>query len=153
MYPQESDTIPTVLVGESRLLQLISTNAPLPEVLNKICAALDVQLGNVVSLVLSAEDNEHSLHHLADQAAQFGLHVFCCSAILSPQEQLLATFETYCCCARTPTLSEASLIQRACQIAALAIQRHEHELAPWHFASAWNGSTAAPRSEHNLSEN
>lgn len=153
MYPHESDTIPTVLVGESRLLELISTNAPLPGVLNKICAALDVQLGNVVSLVLSAEDNEHSLHRLADQASLFGLFVFCCSAILSPREQLLATLETYCCCERTPTASEASLIRRASQIAALAIQQHEHELDPWHFASSSSGWTATPRSERNLSEN
>jgi hypothetical protein len=48
------------LVGESRLLELISTDAPLTEVLNKICAGLDVQVDNVVSVVLSSEDNEHS---------------------------------------------------------------------------------------------
>lgn len=46
MFPQEADTIPPVLVGESRLLEMISTGAALPEVLNDICAALDVQMGN-----------------------------------------------------------------------------------------------------------
>ncbi len=153
MYRQESDTIPTVLIGESRLLDLISSNAPLPEVLNKICAALDTQLGNVVSLILSAEDNEHSLHRLADQAALFGLFVFCCSAVLSSEDQLLATLETYCCCARTPTHSEASLIQRASQLAALAMQRHGQKQDQWTFTSPCDSAPVLDCSDRNLSEN
>jgi hypothetical protein len=55
------------LVGESRLLELIS------EVLNKICAALDVQVGNVVCVVLSSEDNEHS-QPFRDERPTSGFH-------------------------------------------------------------------------------
>jgi hypothetical protein len=87
--------IPIELVGERRLLELISTNAPLTEVLNKICATFDVQVGNVVSVVLPSQDSGHSVHELAEQAVQFGLYVFSCCAILSKSEQLLGTFETY----------------------------------------------------------
>jgi hypothetical protein len=71
--PQESDTIPTALVGESRLLELISTDAPLTEVLNKIWPALDVQAGNVACVVMSSEDNEHS-QPLRDEWPTSGFH-------------------------------------------------------------------------------
>jgi hypothetical protein len=127
MYPQESDTIPTVLVGESSLLELISTDAPLTEVLNKICTALDVQMGNVVSLVLCADEDEHFTHTIAQSAAQVGLFVFSCSAILSVSEDLLGTLEVYCCFQGSPTPSESNLIERAANLAALAIQCHNHQ--------------------------
>jgi hypothetical protein len=141
MYPQESDTIPTILVGESRLLELISTNAPLAEVLDRICASLDVQVGNVVSMVLCSQDDEHSLKEFAEQAVHFGLYVFCCSAILSKTEELLGTLETFICIPRTPTANEARLIQRASQLAAFAIQRHERKRDPWCFTSRWTSTT------------
>jgi GAF domain-containing protein len=127
MYPQESDTIPTVLVGESSLLELISTDAPLTEVLNKICAALDVQLGNVVSVVLYADEDEHFTHTIAKSAAQFGLFIFSRSAILSVSEDLLGTLEVYCCFQASPTPSESNLIEQAAHLAALAIQCHNHQ--------------------------
>ncbi len=153
MCPQESDATPTVLLGEGRLLELISADVPLPEVLNRICAALDVQVGNVVSVVLSSHDDEHSLHELAEQAVQFGLYVFSCCAILSKSEQLLGTLETYSCLTRRPAVSQTKLIQRASQLAALAIERHDREQEPWSLALSWKSVEERRLSKGNLREN
>lgn len=127
MYRQDSDTIQTGLPDEDRLFALISAGAPLAQVLNKLCTALDLQIGNVVSLVLLPDDEEHAVHTVARSAVEFGLFVFCCAAIVSPDEELLGTFEAYSCFPRGPTPSECKLIERAAHLAALAIQRHNHE--------------------------
>ena len=148
MFPQESDTIPTVLVGESSLLDFISTDAPL---INKICDTLDVQLGNAVSVVLSPQDDEHLLHELAAEAVQFGLYVFSCCAILSTSEQLLGTLETYSCLPQSPTVIQSTLILRASQLAALAIRRHGQKPAPWSFA--WTSVVKRNSPGGHLSEN
>ncbi len=153
MFPQESDTIPPVLISESHLLELISTGAPLPEVLSTICAALDVQVGNVVSVVLSLSENQHSLNALAEQAAQFGLYVFSCCAILSKSGQLLGTLETYSCLLRNPAVNEARLIQRASQLAALAILRFYPERDRWIFSSSWAGASERSSPDGPASEN
>jgi hypothetical protein len=153
MYPQEPDTVSSVLVGESHLLELISTGAPLPEVLDKICAALDVQVGNVVSVALSSEDNQLARNELAEQAAEFGLYVFSCCAIVSKSDQLLGTLETYICLPRNPTVDEARLIQRASQIAALAIQWNGRQRGRWSFTSPWTGAAERISRKSHLSEN
>ena len=124
MYRQESDVTQTLLPGEGYLLELISTGAPLPQVLNKVCTALDVQVGNVVSLVLLPDDEDHAAYTIANTATEFGLSVFSRTAILSPSEELFGTFEVYSCFPRTPVPSEDRLIQRAAHLAALAIQNH-----------------------------
>ncbi len=118
MFPQESHTVPTALIGESQLRELILTDKPLAEVLNRICSALDVQIGNVISVVLRRDE-------LPEQSARFGLYLFSCCAILSTNRQLLGTLETYSCLLKNPTVDEARLIQRASQFAALAFQRHD----------------------------
>jgi hypothetical protein len=137
---QESDGMQTLLAGEGHLLELISTGVPLPQVLNKVCTALDVQLGNVVSLVLLPDNEEHTAHTIANTAAEFGLSVFSRTAILSPSEELFGTFEIYCCFLRTPAPSEDKLIQRATHLAALAIQHHYHGRDPGNFSLDWNGA-------------
>jgi hypothetical protein len=116
-----------LLVGERSLLDLISTGAPLAYVLELICAAFDLQIGNVVSVVLHSDDEAHTTLAIAQSAAHFGLSVIRCAAILSPSEELLGTFEVYCCFPRTPTSSEDKLIERTAHLAALAIQSHIHE--------------------------
>ena len=45
------DKIQYLLSAEEQLLQAISARAPLPELLDKICSALDCQIGNVVSMI------------------------------------------------------------------------------------------------------
>jgi len=54
---QSDDKIQYLLSAEERLLQSVSTGAPLPEVLNEICNALDCQIGNVVSLISLPRDD------------------------------------------------------------------------------------------------
>jgi len=153
MCPQESEAIPTVLRGEGRLLELISADTPLAEVLDKICEALDIQVGNVVSVVLSSDDDEHSIYELSEQAVQFGLYVFSCCAILSRSEQLLGTLETYSCLTRMPAVSQTKLIQRASQLAALAIQRHDREREPWSSVLPCKGVEERSLFEGTLHEN
>jgi hypothetical protein len=104
------------------VLELISTGAALPDVLDKICTALDVQMGNAMSLVLFLDDDEHFTHTMAQNAAKCGLFLFSCTAILSPSDELLGTFEIYSCFPRGPTRNENMLIERATYLAALAIQ-------------------------------
>jgi hypothetical protein len=126
LYLQESETIQTLQFSESHVLELISTGAALPDVLDKICTALDVQMGNVASLVLFMDDAEHFTHTMAQYAAKCGLSLFSCTAILSPSDELLGTFEIYSCFPRGPTRNENMLIERATYLAALAIQLYDH---------------------------
>ena len=112
--------------GEGHVLELISTGAALPDVLDKICTALDVQMGNVVSVVLFLDDEEHFTHKIARYGAECGLTVFSCTAILSQSDELLGTFEIYSCLRRGPTENETTLIERATRLAALAIQLCDH---------------------------
>ena len=97
MYRQKSDNLRTLLTGEGYLLELIFAGAPLPQVLDKVCTALDLQVGNVVSLVLFPDDEEHTLHTIAQSAVEFGLSAFSCTAILSPSAEFFGTLEMYCC--------------------------------------------------------
>jgi hypothetical protein len=146
MYRQESGNAQTLLAEEGQLLELISEGAPLPQVLDKVCTALDVQVGNVVSLVLFPCDEEHALHTIAQSAAEFGLTPFSCTAILSPSEEFFGTLEMYCCFPRKPTHSESELIERAAHLAALAIQHYNHELDAEDWSLDWTGATG--RSPH-----
>jgi hypothetical protein len=137
MYQQETDTKAAVLVGESGILELISTGAPLQELLDGICSTLDFQVGNVVSMALSLEEDAQSLNELAEQAVHFGLYVFSCCAILSTRKQLLGTLETYSCVPEIATVNETRLILRASQLAGLAIELRDREHEPWNFTLPW----------------
>jgi hypothetical protein len=153
LYRQESDIIQTPLVGEGHLVELISTGAPLTHVLDKLCTALDVQVGDVVSLVLFSDDDEHYVHTIAQKAAQFGLFLFCSTAILSLSEELLGTFEMYCCFPRSPNPSESKLIERATHLAALAIQCHNYEQDSESFSLHWKDAIERSSREGPSSKN
>lgn len=153
MYRRESDNMQTLLAGEGHLLELISEGAPLPQVLDKVCTALDVQVGNVVSLVLFPDDEEHSIHTIAQTAAEFGLSAFSCTPILSPSDEFFGTFEMYCCVPRQPTPSEIKLIERAAHLAALAIQHRNHVLDPESIFLNWNGELGGSSREEPPSSN
>src|SRR5450432_4314391 len=118
MHRQSPDTVQTLLVGEGHLLELVCTGMPLPCVLDNLCSAFDLEVGEVVSTVLFPDDQEHSMHTIARSAADFGLSVFFCAAILSPRGELLATFESYCYTPRTPISAETKLIEQLTQLAA-----------------------------------
>ena len=137
MHRQESDNLQTLLAAEGQLLDLISEGAPLEHVLNRVCTALDMQIGNIVSLVLFPDDEEHTSHTIARSAATLNLTVFSCTAILSPSEKFLGTLEIYCCFPRMPTLGERGLIDRAAQLASLAIQSYKHDIGTEGWPLDW----------------
>lgn len=128
MYRRESDKLQSLLAGEGALLELIVAGVPLPEVLDTVCTALDLQVGNVVSVVLLPDDEEHKLHTFAESAEAFGLSAFSVTTILSPNGKFLGTLEMYSCVSREPTPCETKLIERAMHIAALAIQNDKDQL-------------------------
>ena len=86
------------------ILELISLGAPLGVILNKLCVAIDVQIGNVVSLVLLPDGQEDHLSSTSQSAVQMGLSLFFSStSILSCDEALSGRLEIYSCDPRGPT--------------------------------------------------
>lgn len=114
----------TDLREENKILDLISAGAPLPVVLNNLCTAIDLQIGNVVSVILLPDDAERNSQATARGAQEFGLHVFWAQNIPLRDENVLGSFEMYCCVPRMPSAFETQLIQRAAELAGLAIRNH-----------------------------
>jgi hypothetical protein len=125
----------TLLRGETSILELISEGAPLPGVLHRLCAAIDLQIGSVVSVILPAENRE--IHAITRRALEFGLHVFWSASIPLQNEDVLGSLQMYCSVSRPPTSSELQLIHRATYLAALAIQRHNDEECFEIFSRNW----------------
>jgi len=111
-----------LLSAEEQLLQSISSRAPLPEILNGICDALDCQIGNVVSLISLTGNDESDPTPIAVHAAFFGLYDFCSERVMADNDELLGSLEMYCSVPRSPSASEFQLIERAKCLAALAIK-------------------------------
>jgi len=107
------DKIEYLLSAEEQLLQSISIRGPLPEVLNRICSALDCQIGNVVSLISLPTDDASELAEIAMNATLFGLHTFCSTSVVAENDELLR---------RSPSASEVQLIERAKCLTAIAIK-------------------------------
>jgi hypothetical protein len=128
----------TLLRGEKSILELISMGAPLPGVLNRLCAAIDLQIGNVVSVILPADGQE--LHIATHSAVQFGLQVFWSASIPLRNEEVLGSLQMYCCVSRPPTPFELQLIERVTHLAALAIQRHNDEEDFETFSRDWTSA-------------
>lgn len=114
----------TDLREENKILDLISAGAPLPVVLNNLCTAIDLQIGNVVSVILLPDDAERDSQTTARGAQEFGLHIFWTENIPLRDENVLGSFEMYCCVPRLPSAFETQLIQRAAELAGLAIRNH-----------------------------
>jgi hypothetical protein len=119
---QHCDDSRRELVGEEHILELISLGASLPGILNRLCTAIDVQIGNVVSLVVLPAGEENQVGPLTKSAMQLGLNVFSSTGILARDKSLLGTFQIYCCDQRCPTRKEFQLIARVVQLVALALQ-------------------------------
>jgi GAF domain-containing protein len=141
MNRQSSDNMHSLLASEGQLLELISEGAPLPQILERVCSAIDIQLGNVVSLVLLPDDVEHTLHTFERSAVTFGLTPFCCTPILSAEAEFLGTLETYCCFPRAPNSIESGLIEQAAHLAALAIQHFNLDVRAENCSLDWDGAT------------
>ena len=135
---QSSGRKETLLRGEKSILELISMGAPLPGVLNRLCAAIDLQIGNVVSVILPADNQE--LHAVTRKAVQFGLQVFWSGSIPLRNEDVLGSLQMYCCVSRPPTPFELQLIERVTHLAALAIQRQNDEEVFERFSKDWTGT-------------
>jgi hypothetical protein len=112
-------------VGERQIVELISLGAPLPGILNKLCSAIDLQIGNVVSLISLPDEQESYLCCIAESALRFGLNPFSFTHILSRKKRLVGTLQIYCCDQRRPTPPEFQLIERVIELAAIALQRHK----------------------------
>jgi hypothetical protein len=123
-YGNFDEKIQYLLGAEEQLLQSISARAPLPEVLNGICSALDRQIGNVVSLISLPGDDASELAAIAMNAAIFGLHTFCSAALVAENDEVLGSLEMYCSVPRSPSARESQLIERGKCLAAIAIKLH-----------------------------
>ena len=131
MSPCHSDDkIQYLLSAEERLLQSISTGAPLPEVLNEICNALDCQIGNVVSFISLPRDDASELAEIAINAALFGLYTFCSEGVFAENDELLGSLEMYCSVPRSPSATEFQWIERAKCLAAIAIKLDQEAAHP-----------------------
>jgi hypothetical protein len=111
-----------LLEREERILRSIAVRAPVPQILNEICTALDCQIGNMVSLISLPEDDVASTAEIARHAALFGLHIFSSTGILGGCGEELGSLEMYCCTARNPSSPELQLIERAVCLAAIAME-------------------------------
>ena len=138
LHRQSSGKNGTLLRGENSILELISMRTPLPAVLNRLCAAIDLQIGNVVSVILPADDQE--LHTVTQSAVQFGLQVFWSASIPLRNEDVLGSLQMYCSVPRPPTPFELQLIERVTHLAALAIQRHNDEESFEKFSRDWTST-------------
>jgi len=124
--------IQCLLNGEEQLLQSISAHTPLPGLLNKICNALDCDIGNMVSFICLWDDDATDLPTIARNAKDFGLYTFCSACILGENDETLGSLEMYCCVPRSPSFDELQLVARAVCLAAIAIKR---------YTEAGNGGT------------
>jgi len=113
-----------LLREEEQILQSISGRAPLQEILHKICHALYLEIGKMISLFSLPSDDVTSLPAIARSAGVFGLHKFCSVRVAGGNNELLGSLEMYSCQPRRPFLPEVRLIERATCLAAVAIQRH-----------------------------
>lgn len=117
------DKIQYLLRAEEQLLQSISARAPLFEVLDRICSALNLQIGNVYSLISLRDDDATDHAAIARVAAHFGLYALCSAGVVAENDELLGSLEMYSCVPRSPSPSESQLIERAACLAAIAIKR------------------------------
>lgn len=118
-----------VLKEEEQILQSISGRAPLPEILRKICHALDLEIGKMISLFSLPHDDTISLPAIVRSAGVFGLYKFCSAQVAGENDELLGSLEMYSCLPRRPFLPEVRLIERATCLAAVAIKRHNDSKA------------------------
>jgi hypothetical protein len=129
-HPHSGDEVQYLLRAEHHLLQSISGRAPIADVLQHICEALDSQLGNMFSVISLPTDDPAAVSAIAKSATLFRLYKFVSASVVGDNDQPLASLEMYCTLDRRPHLSEVQLIERATCLAAVAIQRHNQSADP-----------------------
>jgi len=125
-----------LLRGEKQILQSIAVDMPLPELLDRICSALDCEIGNVVSLVSLLDEDATELDATAKNAKHLGLHMFCSVGVIAENGELLGILETYSCKPWGPSPQDLGLIERAASLAAMAIERGNGAWEPDESATA-----------------
>src|SRR5437773_11208741 len=107
------DKIQYLIRAEERLLQSISARTPLLEVLDRLCCAINSQIGNMVSLIsLPGHDvTDHAA--IARIAALFVLHAVCSSGVVAEHVGLLGSLEVQGCEPRRLAAREFRLVKRA----------------------------------------
>jgi hypothetical protein len=118
------DKIQYLMRAEEQFLQSIPARTLLLEVLDRICSAINSQIGNVVSLISLPGDDVTDHAEIARIAALFGLHAFCSAGVVAENDELLGSLDVYCCVPRSPSARESQLIKRATCLAAIAIRHH-----------------------------
>ncbi len=113
-----------LLNSEEKNLQWITARAPVPEILNEICTALNCQIGNIVSFISQPEDDVTNTAEIARNAALFGLHFFSSAGIVAESGDELGSLEIYCYAPLKPSSHELHLIERAACLAGIAIERN-----------------------------
>ena len=122
LHRNSGGEIPYLLKAEEELLQSMSAGTPLSEVLHKICNALNLEIGNMISLISLADDDATDRAAIARVAALFGLYAFCSAGVVAENDELLGSLDMYCCTSRSPSASEFQLIERAKCLAGIAIK-------------------------------
>ena len=117
----DSDRIQFLKIAEKEIQVSIFAGVPVPELLNRICGALDCEIGNVVSFVSVFDDETRDSGALAEKAKRFGLHMFSSVEIVSVNRGLLGQLEMYSSELRSPTDRELDTIKRGAWLAAIAI--------------------------------
>jgi len=113
-----------LLRTEEQILHSISGRAPLPEILHKICDALNLEMGNLISFFSLPSNHAADLGAIPSSAELFGSYKFCSADVVDGNGELLGSLEMYCSVPRSTFLSDAPLIERAACLAAVAITRH-----------------------------
>jgi len=126
--PHAEGGIQYVLKAENQILHSISGRLPVPQILDQICIALDLQIGNMVSLISLLEEDASCLTEVARNASLFGLYSFASEAITTHNGGRLGLLEMYCCIPRNPSSREYRLIERAACLVGIALERDERTL-------------------------
>jgi hypothetical protein len=113
------------LAQERQILEMIVLGAPLAATLNRLCSVIDIEIGDVVSVVSLADEEGVHFCAKAQTAMQVGLTLFSSTDILSRSRTLLGTLEIYGCDPRLPTALETQVIQRVARLTAIALQRYK----------------------------
>lgn len=127
-----------LLSAEEQPIQSIPAAAPLREFLNRICSALDRDIGNVVSFLSLRDDDTTDGAIIVGNAKHFGLYPFCSAGVFSENDEFLGSLEAYSCVPGSPSIEELELFERATCLAAVAIElyneasHHENRHIPAH---------------------
>ena len=109
---------------ERQILKMIALGAPVRVILNKLCTMINLEIGDVVSVVwLPAERGSH-LGPKRPTAIQMGLDVFSSTDIFAHKKTLLGILEIYTCDSRLPVPHENQLIERVARLVGIALQCH-----------------------------